>query len=94
MPAIMAWMTYSHLALRLTKMGADKEVIVRLTDKELEAAKAFDELNSVPGKGLGGIKLAEKMQKHYETAEHPEYVKLREDEEYLKLIGRHADKNG
>lgn len=94
MPAIMAWMTYSHIVLRLTKMGADKEVIVRLTDKELEAAKAFDELNSVPGKGLSGIKLAEKMQKHYETAEHPEYVKLREDEKYLKLIGRHSDKNG
>lgn len=80
LPAIMAWMTYSHLNLRLTKMCADKDIIVRLTDKELAAAKAFDMLNEESDKSVGDTKLAEKMRRHYETAEHPEYVRLRENE--------------
>lgn len=67
-------------------MGADKDVIVRLTDKELAAAKAFDRLNEKSDKPVGGTKLAEIMLKHYKTAEHPEYTKLREDKEYISLL--------
>ena len=86
LPAIMAWMTYSHLNLRLTKIGADKDIIVRLTNKELDAAKAFDKLNGESDKHVGDTKLAEKTLNHYKTAEHPEYAKLKQDDEYLKLL--------
>ena len=92
LPAMLAWMTYSHLNLRLTKSGADNEIITRLTDKELTAAKAFDMLNAEPIKTVNVSKITERMRKHYEMAEHPEYAHLRSDPEYLNVLKKHASK--
>lgn len=92
-PAMLAWMTYSHLNLRLTKSGADNDIITRLTDKELTAAKALDMLNAEPIKTVNGSKVAERLREHYETAEHPEYAHLRSDPEYLNVLKKHADQS-
>lgn len=92
LPATLAWMTYSHLNLRLTKSGADNEIITRLTDKELTATKAFDMLNAEPIKTVNVSKITERMRKHYEMAEHPEYAHLRSGPEYLNVLKKHASK--